>query len=318
MSLANAAPPGAPPAPVTTGLLAANFVCMASMLFWAAGLPAANHLIPLMPYADLNLLRMGLAAAALLPVWWLAEGRGALAAADWGRGLAVGGLIALAGWLLLEGQARGGAALAAVIATALPVAGLGFEVVLDGRRITRAVLLGLGLTLAGATLALKGTGPGNARVIGALFTFVSVIIYALGSRLSVTALPRETPLGRSALTVTGAAIGATLIAALAYAGGTPLPVFAHWGWAETGTLALYALVGMALSQILWIVSVERLGIGMSSLHVNAAPFYVMLILFALGNPWSWRDAAAAALVALGVLVAQGLLKRRRATARPGP
>ena len=318
MSLVNAAPPAPAPAPVTTGLLAANLVCMASMLFWAAGLPAANHLILLMPYADLNLLRMALAALALLPVWWLVEGHGALARADWGRGLAVGGLIALAGWLLLAGQARGGAALAAVIATTLPVVGLGLEVVLDGRRITRAVALGLGLTLAGAALTLNGTGPGDARVLGALVTFVSVIVFAVASRLSVTALPRETPLGRSALTIAGAALGAALIAALAHAGGTPLPGFAHWGWAETATLALYALVAMAFSQILWIISVERLGIGMSSLHVNAAPFYVMLILFALGNPWSWRDAAAAALVALGVLVAQGLLMRRRATARPGP
>ena len=33
----------------------------------------------------------------------------------------------------------------------------------------------------------------------------------------------------------------------------------------------------------------------------------MLILFALGGVWNWPQAGAAALVALGVLIAQGIL-----------
>ena len=64
---------------------------------------------------------------------------------------------------------------------------------------------------------------------------------------------------------------------------------------------------MAISQVLWIMSVERLGIGLSSLHINAAPFYVMIILFAMGQPWNWSQALAAALVGFGVLVAQGII-----------
>jgi hypothetical protein len=58
---------------------------------------------------------------------------------------------------------------------------------------------------------------------------------------------------------------------------------------------------------MWIMSVERLGIGLSALHINAAPFYVMLILFALGAGWNWTQAGAAAVVGLGVLVAQGII-----------
>jgi hypothetical protein len=34
---------------------------------------------------------------------------------------------------------------------------------------------------------------------------------------------------------------------------------------------------------------------------------MMLIMFALGGHWNWGQASAAALVGLGVLVAQGLL-----------
>ena len=55
-----------------------------------------------------------------------------------------------------------------------------------------------------------------------------------------------------------------------------------------------------------------LGIGIASLHMNAVPFYVMLISFALGGTWNWAQAAGAAIVVLGVAVAQGVLPRRRA------
>ena len=45
--------------------------------------------------------------------------------------------------------------------------------------------------------------------------------------------------------------------------------------------------------------------------MNAVPFYVMLITFALGGSWNWAQAAGAAMVVLGVAVAQGFLTRRQ-------
>ena len=45
---------------------------------------------------------------------------------------------------------------------------------------------------------------------------------------------------------------------------------------------------------------------MASLHINATPFYVMLILFLFGAPWVWPQAIAAAIVGLGVVIAQGV------------
>jgi membrane protein YdbS with pleckstrin-like domain len=41
--------------------------------------------------------------------------------------------------------------------------------------------------------------------------------------------------------------------------------------------------------------------------MNATPFYVMLILFAMGGAWNWTQAFAAAIVGLGVLIAQGVI-----------
>ena len=65
--------------------------------------------------------------------------------------------------------------------------------------------------------------------------------------------------------------------------------------------------GLAISQVLWIVSIGNIGIALSSLHMNATPFYVMLILFAMGGVWNWTQAFAAAIVGFGVLIAQGVI-----------
>ncbi|MCV2863832.1 hypothetical protein [Defluviimonas sp. WL0075] len=46
---------------------------------------------------------------------------------------------------------------------------------------------------------------------------------------------------------------------------------------------LYGMGSLALSRLLWLMSVQRLGIGVASMHFNAAPFYVMLIAWSLGG-----------------------------------
>jgi drug/metabolite transporter (DMT)-like permease len=296
----------APPRP-TNSLLAANLICMASMLIWAAGLPAADHLIPLLPGEQLTAVRMALAAAAVAGFWVLREGLAPLRAAHWPKGVVVGGMIGLGAWFLILGQATGGAVTAAVISSTLPMVGIALEVILDGRKLTFALVFGLLLSLAGGLVALDaGTGGVNLGW-GALFCFLSVLSFTLGSRLTVTQFPRETPLGRTAITLIGAAL-ATGAAATAQwlIGGTGLSL-TGWGWPEWGAMLLFSVGALGISQVMWIMSVERLGIGLSALHINAAPFYVMLILFALGSAWNWWQAGAAVLVGLGVLIAQGIL-----------
>ncbi|MDZ4395222.1 DMT family transporter [Cypionkella sp.] len=302
------------PAAPAPNLLAANLICMASMLIWAAGLPAADLIIPLLPADQLSALRMALAALALLPVWALMEGPGALTRVNWLKGIAVGSLIGLGAWFLVQGQARGGAVTAAVISATLPVVGIALEVVLDGRKLKPALIIGLLLSLVGGMLALDFKAGGMSLGFGALLCFGSVVSFALGSRLTVTAFPGLSPIGRTALTISGAAIAVSTVAALGIAAGTPMPEFSGWGWKELTALLIFSVGSLGISQLMWIMSVEKLGIGLSGLHINAAPFYVMIILFLLGGRWDWGQAAAAGLVAVGVLIAQGIipLGRRRA------
>lgn len=282
------------------------------MLIWAAGLPAAQLVIPLIPPVTLTALRTALAAAFLLPIWLLVEGPRPLLTANWLRGIMVGGIcIGLGAVLLVIAQAKTDPVTVAVITAIMPVIGIALEVVLEGRRLTLALVVGLALSLAGGFLAY-GAGMGSMALgLGALAAFGSVLAFTWGSRATVTAFPKLTPLGRTTITVTGAAILMSVIAVVYSTAGGPATQWQAMGLPEWGALLLFGVGSLAISQVLWIMAVGQLGIGLSSLHMNAVPFYVMLIMFALGSAWNWPQAYGAVIVAIGVLIAQGLIRLPR-------
>lgn len=294
-------------------LLGANLICLLSMVIWAAGLPAANVLIPVVPPLPLAAMRLLLAAAVLLPLWWVVDGGRAVLGAAWLRGIGVGGVcLGLGATLLIYAQSKTDAVTVAVISALAPIIGMGLECVLEGRRVTPRLLVGLLLSLAGGLGAYAVAMGDMALGLGALAALGSVVAYTWGSRATVTAFPGLTPIGRTAITVTGAAIVASG-AALIHAGfGAPAPIWTEFGWPQLVALLIFGVGSIAISQLLWIIAVGRLGIGVSSLHVNAAPFYVMIFLFALGGSWNWIQALCAAIVGLGVLIAQGVVFPARA------
>jgi len=292
----------------------ANLMCMMSMLVWAVGLPAADLLIGPVPPLQLTAARMAMAAACLLPVWWWLEGGAVLRSAKWGRGVWIGGIsIGLGAFMLVVGQGMTDSVTVAVISAAMPVIGIGIEVLLDGKKITVSLVVGTLLSLVGGLMALGGVTSGAGLGLGALLCFGAVLLFTVGSRLTVTAFPQLTALGRTTVTLTGAALVTGVAAAVSLLLGAAGPNWAVLGLKELGALALFSIGGLAISQMLWIASIGSIGIALASLHINATPFYVMIILFALGGEWRWTQALAAAIVGLGVLVAQGIipLNRRR-------
>ena len=294
------------------GLVTANLICLASMVIWAAGLPAADLIVPHMPPLALTAGRALLAALVLVPVWWLSEGGQALARADWRRGALVGFvMLGLASVFVIIALTLTDAVTVAIVSAVMPVAGIALECLADRRPFTRALALGLVLSIAGGLVALSG-GVGSVDLgLGALAALASVLCYTWGSRETVRAFPDLSPLGRSAVTVAGAA-AVMLVAALA--DGLIRGAWPDWaaiGPREVMGLMIFGVGSMAVSQVLWIISVGRIGIGAASLHMNAVPFYVMAIVFLLGGPWNWAQTAGAAIVVAGALIAQGLLTLRR-------
>jgi drug/metabolite transporter (DMT)-like permease len=290
-------------------LTTANLICVASMFVWAAGLPAADLIIPLIPPLPLTAMRTGLAALVLMAFWLLIEGMAPIRQASWLRGILVGFIcIGLGAVLLVTGQAYTDAITVAIITTSMPLIGIGLEVLLDGRRITMALVFGMALSLLGGLVAMAQGGLTLELGLGALAVLGSCAAFTWGSRATVTQFSALTPLGRTAITVTGAFIAMSVISlAWTAMGGAPVQWHAL-GWKEIAALMLFAVGSMALSQILWIISVERIGIGAASLHMNAVPFYVMIIAFALGTQWNWLQTLGAVIVVAGVMIAQGMLR----------
>ena len=290
-------------------LVRANLLCMLSMLVWAVALPAADLLIASVPPLPLTAARMALASACLLPLWWWLEGGAALRNAPWGRAILIGGsTIGGGAFMLVVGQGMTNAVTVALVSASMPLIAIAIEVVLDARRLTAALVVGVLLSLGGGAMAM-GSGAGGVGLgLGALLCFLAVLLFTLGSRATVTAFALLTPLGRTTVTLTGAALTTCAAAGLNALWGGAAPQWALLGFNELAALALFSIGGLAISQLLWIMSVGSLGIALSSLHINATPFYVMGTLFALGGAWNWTQAWAAAVVALGVLVAQGIVR----------
>ena len=288
---------------------AANLLCLASMMVWAVGLPAAQLIIPLIPPITLTAMRAGLAAAVLIPLWIALEGVRPFLTANWPRGMLVGSVcIGLGSVFLVIAQAMTDPVTVAVITAIMPVIGITLEVALEGRKLTPALIIGLGLSLVGGFVAY-GAGVGAMKLgLGALAALASVVAFTWGSRATVTAFPDLTPLGRTTVTVTGAAILATATSLAYSAMGGPATQWDALGLPEWGALALFGVGSLAISQVLWIMAVGKIGIGLSSLHMNAVPFYVMLIMFAIGSPWNWPQTFGAVIVVIGVLIAQGLIR----------
>jgi drug/metabolite transporter (DMT)-like permease len=293
-------------------MFAANAICLMSMLTWAVGLPALSHLVQYMPPMALTAYRVGLAGIVLVLAWALWEGIGTIRRAPWGRGIGVGFIVMGVGAVLVAiALERTDPVTVAIITAMMPLVGIGLEVLLDGRRMTLPLVLGLALSIGGGVVALDLGAASPDLGLGALAAFGSVFAFTWGSRATVTAFPDLTPLGRTAITVAGAGISMSILALIYSAFGGPGIDWSGIGPGEVAALVAASIGSIALSQTLWILSVGLLGIGIASLHMNAVPFYVMLITFALGGAWNWAQAIGAAIVVAGVAVAQGMIPLRR-------
>lgn len=291
--------------------LAANSACIGSMLIWAVGFPLADELLRLLPPLTVGVLRLSMAALFLLPIWMLSDGGREFLRADWGRGLIIGAIgVGLGALLLIFAQSRTDGITTAVILATMPVAAIALECLLDGRRLTARLIAGIILSTGGG-VAVYGARMGHIDMgLGALAALLSVVVFAWGSRASVTALPGLSALGRTALTVTGGALIALLVqTGLELSGGATIP----WhlvGVREWLYLAVYGIGSLAIAQLLFLIGVAGLGVGVATMHMNIAPFYVMVFALAFGAGWNWTQVAAAGLVALGVAIAQGRSRRR--------
>ena len=106
---------------------------MIAIVLFAMGFPAAEVLLQSWGTISLITVRIVLACAFLLPIWWWIDGWQVMRAAPWLRGLVIGGIGFGTGTIaLLVTQSMTDAVTAVLVAAMMPVAAVALEVLFDG------------------------------------------------------------------------------------------------------------------------------------------------------------------------------------------
>jgi drug/metabolite transporter (DMT)-like permease len=281
------------------------------MVMWAFAFPIAEVMLLSWGAISLVLARQLIGVSVLLTIWLWLDGWAAVYNANWRRGIGVGGIgFGLGSMTFLVGQSLSDAVTPAIAASMMPIIGALLEVTLDGRRLRPRLLGGIVLALLGGLLAI-GTRMGDGNFgWGSLLCLFSVVLFAWGTRATANDFRSLSFVGRTAITMTGSfAIVSTIYLAMLLLD-IPGAEIGLLDARHVGLLVFSSVASLALAQFLWIRGASGLGILLASLHMNAVPFYVMVIVVLfLDEPWNWWQAAGAAMVASGVMLAQSVARQ---------
>lgn len=284
-------------------LVTGNALAFIAIFLFAAGFPAAEVLLEIWHPITLMFFRLLLAVSTLVIIWILLEGLPSVLKAPWLKGIKIGLLgFGLGTNLLLFAQWFTDPITVALLATLIPVSATILEVWDRRRKLNTKFILGLLASIIGGFIAVSE----NISIDlgwGVLMALASGFCFMWASDKSVTKLSGLSSIARSSITFTGAAVFTTISFLVLFNLGLieiPNKITTN----QLFSLIIYSVISMAISQVFFIASVDKVGIAISSLHLNFSPFYVMIILFVLGEAWDLRTAFGASIVAFGVWLAQ--------------
>ncbi len=290
---------------ITTSRLSGNLFCALAMVLFAAGFPAAELLLENSGVIALISLRNAVGFAVLLVLLRLLQRQTKIFSLPWRAGFQFGFVgFGFGSVMLLVAQSMSDATTAALAVAAMPITAIALEVALDKRRLTLMFLFSVLLALVGGVLA-SGVIVQNLSVgMGFAVGLIGSGFFAWGSRQTVKKLPDLTPLSRTTVT-TGGMVAFCVICWIG------VEIF----WQNSATLSIttsrdlmllfiYSILGLSISQVLWIKSVADIGVGIASFHLNATPFYVMVIIFLFDGGWNWMQTVGVLIVLSGAILAQ--------------
>ena len=292
-----------------SSVVSGNLSCMVAVGLFSFGFPAANSLLETWGVFSLITLRNFLALLFLIALMAFKLGIGSLVKLPWVKGFWIGFFgFGIGSVLLLISQSMTNAVTAALAAATMPICAVALEVFLDSKRLTGRFLAGAALVILGGLIA-SGIQSTNFQFgLGFLIGLTASSLFAWGSRATVKVFPALSPRARTTVTT----LGMTGFCAFALFGalifkmpGTTIPTPTN---NDLVLLLIYAVCALGISQWIWIRGVGQVGIGIASFHLNAAPFYVMLIMLVFGYGWSWLQVVGACILAAGVIMAQSQSK----------
>lgn len=273
---------------------------------WASGFVALEFLLDDWGAVSLNALRLAVSALVLFLWWMLREGWGSLSGVPWSRGLSVGAF----GWglgslMLFLGQRLSDPVTTTIVVAMMPLAGAAIEIAFDKRQLSANVSFGILLALYGGYLATGASIRDTEIGVGILLCLAAIFLFAWATRATTRQLDELSPTGQTTVTMMG---GALFSCALYFGFLVSGSDEARGGVVTVDVLLpflIYLIPSSGIAQLLWIFGAGRLGIMIASFHMNAAPFYVMLILVTLSHgDLEARRALGAGIVIVGVILAQ--------------
>lgn len=299
-------------------LLLGNLTALASAFTWATSFPATEILLGSWHPLPLTAARIGGAALFLVVLMLLSRARHELRVAPWPDVVLVGTVgVAVAPLLLVTAQALSDPVTVAVLATTAPAISAAVSAVEAGERPRPPVLGGILLAVLGGILV--SVHPFQDEVGfrgGEPLVIVSIACWVWYSRAALVRLQALSDLGKAALTT--AAAGVVLLGVVGTAtvsGAGPFAV--DWSPVNAAALAWTAFVAVGLSIVLWMTGVRLLGVTVASMHLNLAPFYVMLLMLLAGRTLEPGQLLGALLVVAGVFLAQRPARRGLAAGGAG-
>ncbi len=281
-----------------------NSLAIASMLTWAAGFPAAELLLQSWPPVALLTARLALAIVFMVPIWVLIDGPTRVLRARWGHAMLVGGIgLGTGMFLIIVAQKLTDPVTVAIIASCAPLVATLLELASGTRRLKWNFALGVVVSIVGGLIATSAVAPAQLG-LGAACAVLSTGLFCWASMATARDFPELSQMGRTTITFTGGLVIATILLVGSSHMGMNVMPSKPVDLEQAGMLVIYALISMGLSQLLFVSSIGKLGVALASFHINIAPFYVMVIMVALGEEWNWTRALGAAIVAAAVVLAQ--------------
>ena len=284
----------------------ANLLCFCAMIMWAVGFPAAEILLESWGAISLLFIRILLSVMVLMAIWILNDGWRHVINSPWLRGIKVGAVgFGFGAVLLLIGQKMSDPVTPAIAAAMMPIFGVAIEIMFDQRKLTVTLIFGMIFALIGGYLATGLKLSQGSFGTGAILCMIAVSLFAWTTRATTQNFPTLSSIGQTTITLVGALVFIPVAYIIALLTGYSEIQIGIIDTRHLVLLLIFSLISLGFAQLLWIWGAGHLGILLASFHMNAVPFYVMVTLvIIMGQPWQWRQAAGAGLVAIGVLLAQ--------------
>ncbi len=281
------------------------------MFFFASGFVAVEFLLNVGWHpVQLNFLRHILVVLILVPIWIYFDSLDAVLKANWKWGIFVGGLgFGCGSILLLYGQIFSDPVTITIIIAVFPAVSVVFEVILDKRILNKELVIGILISIIGGCIAVLGSQDLIKVSWGAILAVTAVFLFAWASRANVIDFPNLSTLGQTAICMIGSFTFISAIFLILIISNNITDSFIiKASMKEYLQLTVYAFLGMAFSQFLWLLGIKKIGLGLASIHMNATAFYVMIILSFFGGSWNNYQLVGALIVGIGVFISQSSKK----------